>query len=404
MSSLDYDVMIVGAGIAGSALARSLSGKGLTLALVEGSPISTQLPEPLADVTAFDARVSAITPASQALFAGIGVWEDIVAAGACPYQAMHVWDAEGTGAIDFSAAELDAPRLGTIVENRAITAALQNGLDCEPDVTLFNPVTVDGMHRNDDNRPCLELSDGRSISASLLVAADGALSRIREMAGFRTREWDYGHHAIVTTVEMERPHSGCAYQRFLQSGPLALLPLESREDRYFCSIVWSALPELAEELLAFDDKQFCAALTEASEARLGEIRGASPRFSFPLRQRHAIDYVQQGIALIGDAAHTIHPLAGQGINLGLQDVAALSEELLAGWSRQTAPGELLLLKRYQRRRKSENLLMMSAMDGFKRLFGEGALPLRWLRNTGMRLVDRAGPVKQQLMRHAMGIR
>jgi 2-octaprenylphenol hydroxylase len=249
----------------------------------------------------------------------------------------------------------------------------------------------------------VELEGGESLQADLLVAADGALSRVRELMDFATREWDYGHSALVASVETERPHEATAWQRFLPSGPLAFLPLPGEEGRHFCSIVWSIRQELVDDLLAASDQEFCARLEQAFERRLGGVLGVSRRFAFPLRQRHAIDYVQPGVALVADAAHTIHPLAGQGINLGLQDVAVLAEEILAATARGANPGRLDVLRRYQRRRKGENLAMMAAMDGFKRLFEQQALPVRWLRNVGMRGVGRLTPVKQRLMRHAMGL-
>jgi 2-octaprenylphenol hydroxylase len=247
------------------------------------------------------------------------------------------------------------------------------------------------------------LEDGDSLQASLVVAADGAESKVRGMMGFHTREWDYHHRAIVATVQVERPHRETAWQRFLPSGPLAFLPLPGAPGQHCCSIVWSLRDELVDPLLALDDTAFCAALTQAFEGRLGDVLASSPRYAFPLRQRHAVDYVQSGVALVADAAHTIHPLAGQGINLGLQDVAVLAEEILGGWQRGTAPGQLELLRRYQRRRKGENLLMMTAMEGFKRLFEQQSLPVRWLRNAGMRGVGQLGPLKQQLIRRAMGL-
>ena len=404
MSGPDFDVLIVGAGIAGAALASALQGSGLRLALVEAKPISTVLPESDAGIRGFDPRVSAITPASQDLFSSLGVWSRITAIRVCPYQHMQVWDADGTGSIEFDAAELDAPVLGHIVENRVLTTALLENIGAAADIEVFNPASLQGLQRNELQQPCLELEDGRSISCQLLVAADGARSRVRDLAGFRTREWDYGHHALVTTVATEHYHEATAYQCFMPTGPLAFLPLPSDGSRHFCSIVWSAEASLAERLRELPDEDFLAELGQAFEFRLGEIKELSQRFVVPLRQRHAIDYVQPGIALVGDAAHTIHPLAGQGINLGLQDIAALAEELLAAHARGADLGAIEVLRRYQRRRKGENLLMMMAMGGFKRLFGERQLPLRWLRNTGMRLVAQSGPLKQQLMKHAMGIR
>jgi len=207
----------------------------------------------------------------------------------------------------------------------------------------------------------------------------------------------------VCTVQTAEEHQATAWQRFLPTGPLAFLPLPGTSDQHYCSIVWSLTDDRAAEVLALDDDAFCTQLSRVFEGNLGGVIGTSARAAFPLRQRHAVDYIQPGVALVADAAHTIHPLAGQGINLGLQDVAALAEELLAAHAKGLELGQLDVLGRYQRRRKGENLLMMAAMDGFKRLFEQKALPLRWLRNTGMRGVAQVGPLKTKLMRQAMGI-
>ena len=398
-----FDVAIIGAGIAGTALAASLSGNGLAIALIEATPLSvTELPA-ACTLANFDSRVSALTPRSRQQLQALGAWEAIADYRQCPYRHMTVWDAEGTGQIDFDCAEVNAPMLGHIVENRAIVSALVAQVTAARDITLFNPARLESCSISEESASQLTLEGGATLQADLLVAADGALSRVREMTGFDTREWDYGHRAIVATVEVELPHQDTAWQRFLPTGPLALLPLPGDGQRHYCSIVWSLQDSLVDDLLALEDVAFCAQLQQAIEGRLGGIVASSPRFAFPLRQRHAVDYVKPGIALVGDAAHTIHPLAGQGINLGLQDVAVLAQEVLAGHARGISPGQLELLRRYQRRRKGENLLMMAAMDGFKRLFEQQALPLRWLRNVGMRGVNQMGPVKQQLMRHAMGL-
>ena len=398
----DYDVVIIGAGIAGTALAAALLGTRLRIALVEARPLPSPA-DAFQDVESFDSRVSAITPASQRLLESWQVWPSIVAQRACPYQHMHVWDAEGTGAIDFDAAELDEPRLGHIVENRVLITALLARVESEPQIHVLNPARVQSLSFEGTALPQVELEDGKRISCSLLVGADGALSQVRSLAGFKTREWDYGHHALVCTVETELPHAGTAYQRFLDTGPLAFLPLPEVRGRHFCSIVWSVESDLAQQLLGMDEQAFMAALGQAFERRLGRLLAVSQRLGFPLRQRHATDYVQAGIALVGDAAHTIHPLAGQGINLGLQDVAVLAQELRRALQREAEPGALDVLQRYQRQRKGENLMMMAAMDTFKRLFTQQQLPLRWLRNTGMTMVGQAGPLKRRLMRHAMGI-
>ena len=404
MDRSDHDIVVVGAGIAGSALAVALAAQGWRVCLVEARELVTDLAVPGEGVCGFDPRVSALTPASVILLDSLDAWAAIAAARSCAYRHMHVWDAEGSGAIDFDCAELGADQLGTIVENRLITGALAARLVAEAGIDLRTPRRVSELHRDPSGRPRLALDDGSEVSGGLVVGADGALSRLRELGDFTTREWDYGHHALACTVETEHHHRWTAWQRFLDSGPLAFLPLPSRDDRHYCSIVWSLEPSLAERVTALDEDAFCGELGAAIEYRLGGILASSPRLSFPLRQRHAVDYVQPGLALVGDAAHTIHPLAGQGINLGLQDVNALAGELAVAARRGESPGELAVLRRYQRRRKGENLLMMAAMDGFKQLFGARALPVRWLRNEGMRLVGRAAPLKRRIMRHAMGVR
>ena len=397
------DVVIIGAGIAGSALAVALAGEGMSITLVEAQSVAAPGLPDVRDVHNFDTRVSALTPRSRVYLDTLGAWEAIAAYRNLAYRHMTVWDAQGTGQIDFDHAEVNVPELGHIVENRAIVSALLAQVATAPDVQVMSPASLTACSRLESGAMILELDDCQTLEARLLVAADGALSPVREMMAFRSREWDYGHCALAATVEVEQNHKDTAWQRFLPSGPLALLPLPGAEGRHYCSIVWSMQEHLVDDMLVLEDGAFCTELEKASERCLGAVLGASKRFAFPLRQRHAVDYVQEGVALVADAAHTIHPLAGQGINLGLQDVSVLAEEILAGHARGVSPGELALLRRYQRQRKGENLAMMTAMDGFKRLFEQQALPLRWLRNVGMRRVDQMLPLKQRIMRQAMGL-
>jgi 2-octaprenylphenol hydroxylase len=399
-----YDVVIVGAGIAGAALAVALTGQGLKIALIEAQALEKRALPTARGLCDFDSRVSALTPRSRQFLQTLQAWEAIAAYRYCPYRHMTVWDAEGTGQIEFDHAEVGVPDLGYIVENRAIVSALLDAVCAAADITLLSPVALKSCGRLPSSRMALTLDDGEVLHTDLLVAADGALSRVRQMMDFQSREWDYGHRAIVATLRVTRPLEATAWQRFLPSGPLALLPLPQAEDYHLCSMVWSLQDERVDDVLALDDAAFCAEVTRVSESRLGPVLASSRRFAHPLRQRHAVDYVQPGVALVADAAHTIHPLAGQGINLGLQDVAVLAAEIIAGKARGASPGSLNVLHRYQRQRKGENLLMMMAMDGFKRLFEQESLPLRWLRNAGMRGVDRMLPVKQQIMRRAMGLR
>ncbi len=399
-SARHYDLVIVGAGIAGSSLALALADSDLRIALIEARPLDWRELPAATGVTDFDGRVSALTPQSQAFLESLRAWPGMVRERVCPYREMRVWDAEGTGEIHFDCAELGAPVLGHIVENRVITRALLEEVQACAEVDILSPAVVDHY---DPGTGEVTLEGGRNLSCDLLVAADGALSPIRSRLGFETREWDYGHRAIIATVAVEHSHRDTAWQRFLPSGPLALLPLTGGGGDNLCSLVWSVEEELADDILALDDAAFCTRLSAAAERCLGTVLAASPRVGFPLRQRHAVDYVQSGVALVGDAAHTIHPLAGQGINLGLKDVAVLAEELVTARDRGQPLGDLTTLQRYQRRRKGDNLLMMGTMEGFKRLFAERSPALRWLRNTGMREIGRISWLKQQLMRRAMGL-
>ena len=397
----ETDVAIVGGGIAGLALAAALGDGGQRIDVIEAHPLPAMPASGNATPADFDVRVSALTPKSVAFLDALGAWDDVVAYRHCPYRHMTVWDADGTGRIDFDAEEVAAACLGSIVENRVLVAALGASLRERSGVAVRAPARLVDLRAREGGYD-LSLDDGTRLACRLLVAADGALSPTRDLLGLRTREWDYGHRAIVTTAAFEASHRHTAWQRFLATGPLALLPLPGDGDR-LCSIVWSIDDDQADGLLALDDAAFASALAQASEGVLGAVTACAPRRAFPLRQRHAVDYVLPGAALVGDAAHTIHPLAGQGVNLGLGDVAVLAEEVRRAVDRGLAPGRIDVLRRYQRRRKGENLRMMAAMDGFKRLFGEDAMPVRWLRNAGLRGVASLPALKRRIIREAMGV-
>ena len=392
------DVLIVGAGMVGSALALALQGSGLQVLLLDGSPLSVK---PFDREVAFEPRVSALSAASQRILERLGVWDGIVSRRASPYGEMQVWDGSGTGNIHFSAASVHAESLGHIVENRVVQEALLERL-LETRVDLLPNARVDQIKRHDDGW-LLTLTEGRELSAPLLIAADGANSTVRRLAGCATREWDYLHHAIVTSVRSEKPHRRTARQRFTDDGPLAFLPLDRDGDQHWCSIVWSCTPAEASRLMALEDSAFCAELGAAFEHRLGNVQAADPRLCIPLRQRHAKRYIQQGLALIGDAAHVIHPLAGQGVNLGFLDAAVLAEVLLHAQQRGETLAEERVLSRFERRRMPNNLAMMAAMESFERLFQSDLLPLRWLRNTGLRLVDKLPEAKSLFVRQALGL-
>jgi len=420
-----FDVIICGGGMVGLSLALALAPTGLRLALLDQQPLVeaeaeawTSSPEgvlPPAAVLAamsqprFDSRVSALTPASRKLLEKFGAWQALEQLRLCAYTDMRVWDADGTGAIHFAAPEVQAPCLGYIVENALVSAALQAVLAAVPNVTLYQPAALVALETRPGQEGPLQwltLQSGEQLSCRLLIGADGGTSKVRSLAGFNTREWDYGHQALVTTVRTELPHQHTAWQRFMTTGPLALLPLQlpAAAAQHYSSIVWSCVPELAAELLALDDAAFSRRLTRDFEARLGQVLEVAPRQSFALVQKHASDYVHAGVALVGDAAHTIHPLAGQGVNLGFADVQSLAAVL----SRAVARGEdfasAQVLSRYQRERKAANLGMMLVMEGFKRSFGSNSLTLRWLRNSGLKAAATLTLFKHEVMSRAMGLK
>ncbi len=400
-----YDVVIVGGGIAGCALAATLAPLGHEVLLVEAAALADSLPPLAATIAEVDPRVSALSAASTELMREVGAWDLIPPRARSSYEAMRVWEEDGSGLIEFRAEEVRRPELGHIVENRWIVGALLARLGSCPNVELKGSERLLALEQPVAGRAALrlQLASGALIDTALLVGADGANSAVRRLCGVRARTEDCGQRAIVATIRTDEGHRRTARQRFLQSGPLALLPLATLEADHACSIVWSADDGRAQQLLALDDRAFALELQRACESCLGGISEVSRRYDFPLRQQHADAYVAPGVVLVGDAAHVIHPLAGQGINLGFSDVRVLAEELGRALRRGAGPGDLDVLARYQRRRRGENALMLRAMQGFRRLYGADRLDLRLLRNVGMSLVHRSGPLKREFMRHAMGL-
>lgn len=398
MKDIEADLVIAGAGMVGSSLALALKDAGLDILLLDAGPLQA---EPFDAQAAYEPRVSALSEASRRFLQNLGAWDGITQRRVQAYRDMQVWDGDGTGALTFSASNVQAQVLGHIVENRVVQDALFDQLRLSG-VRLQGESRLEQLRRS-GNGWLLTLVDNRQVRTPLVIAADGANSLIRRLTGCQTREWDYFHHAIVTSVQTERPHQDTAYQRFTDTGPLAFLPLPSRDDTHWCSIVWSVPPDRADRLMTLTDDFFCTELAQSFEYRMGHVLHADPRMRIPLRQRHAKRYAQPGVAFIGDAAHVIHPLAGQGVNLGFFDAAVLAEVLIQALQRGENPADLRVLSRYERRRMPHNLSMMAAMEGFERLYQSDRLPLRWLRNTGMRLVDGHEQIKALLVRHALGL-
>lgn len=391
--STNTDVAIVGGGAVGAALACALADKGLTLTLIDA-----QTPAPYDPKAEVDLRVFALSMASRRILEALGAWQTVTAARLSPYRDMQVWDAGGKGSVHFDSADLGQPELGYIVESSLLQQALWARLKGNPKAQLVHPARAEALALEEAGAT-LTLDGGRRLKARLVVAADGAGSATRALAGIEVQQEAYGQRAVVAHVQTELPHQATAWQRFLRTGPVAFLPLADGR----CSIVWSADEAEAERILKLDDAGFCAALTTASGSRLGTVQGTSRRVAFPLQRLHAKEYVRPRFALAGDAAHALHPLAGQGVNLGLLDAAALAEVIGDALHKGRDIGDLGVLRRYERWRKGENLAMIFALDAFKRLFSDENAAISMARNAGLRAVERFTPVKHAFVRRAMGL-
>jgi len=348
-----------------------------------------------------DLRVYALSRASQRILATAGVWNAIAAARASPYRRMVVWEGhlgDRVGTLQFDSADIGEPDLGHIVEDRLIRAVLAEQLATCPNVTLDQGMELTAVSVTGD-RVVVTTAAGTRIEGEVLIAADGSASTVRALVDLPVLDVPYGQAAVVTHVATSRAHAQTAWQRFLPSGPVALLPLADGRS----SVVWSTSPEHAESLLAAGEAAFAAELADATDHALGEIASVGPRASFPLHALHARRYCVPRVALIGDAAHTIHPLAGQGMNLGLLDAAVLAEVLDAAVTGREDPGDLRTLRRYERRQKGRNLKTLLAMDALHRLFARAGPLLAPLRASGMHLVDSSPLAKRRLMHEALGV-
>ncbi len=388
-----YDVLIIGGGIVGLTLACALGKSHLSVAVVEAQePIDT------AKDDEYELRVSAISRASQQVFLNLNAWQGIQNRRISPFEYMHVWDATGTGEIHFDAAELGVDALGHIIENKVTQAALLEQLNKLENIDWLCPAQVENINYQPMSSS-VEFQGGKKLTARLLVGADGANSRVRDAADIEIEKAPYNQKAVVCVVKSTNHHGYTAWQRFLPTGPLAFLPLGDGR----CSIVWSATDEEADRLLALDDDTFCRELEQAFDYRLGAVVSTGERAAFPLVRRHAECYVKQGLALIGDAAHTIHPLAGQGVNLGILDAASLAQVLIEAEQKKNNFADYLTLRKFERWRRGENTLMMFGMSGFKNLFSNEQTELSVIRNMGLNMVNSLGPIKHKFMRHAMGL-
>ncbi|WP_339348967.1 FAD-dependent monooxygenase [uncultured Alteromonas sp.] len=404
------DIAIVGGGIVGLTLAAALKDAPCRIAIINKGLID----QPLGDKPG--ARVSAINQANISALKNADVWQHIDASRANPYNAMHVWDKDSFGDIHFAGkdihfagkdthfagkdtgGELESDTLGVIIENQALINGLAHSVLKQDNVVVIDTTIERVLSSPQQNM--LMLENGDALSCRLLVGADGANSFVRKQANFPITFRDYEHTAIVANIRTQQPHENVARQAFTPTGPLALLPMR---DPNVCSIVWSQTPDAAKTLQGYSDSEFCNALVAASNNTLGLVSLETSRTAFPLTMRYAREWAKDGIVLVGDAAHTIHPLAGQGANLGMQDALALATLLGTLLEEQKDIGQLRYLRPYERARKTEAMKMIAAMDGFKFLF-DGNDPLKKLiRGVGLAATDKLSAVKQAFVSHAMGL-
>ena len=386
------DIIIVGGGMVGACMALAAAREDFQVTLLE--PRQPSLEWTCDD---FDIRVSALTRTSETILRNLDVWQGMQQRRVTAYENMHVWDHKGFGEVHFAAEDVGAPNLGHIVENCVIVASLWEQITHQANIKHVADVEIVSIEREGDQTKLIASNDD-VLSASLVIGADGARSSVRELVGLTASTSSYDQEGVVCTVKAEQGNASTAWQRFMPTGPLALLPMN---EEYF-SIVWSTSPEQAQSLVNASEESFNQALTQASEAVCGKLSVVGERAAFPLRKLKAERYVLDGVALIGDAAHVIHPLAGQGVNLGFLDAAMLMDVLIEARTHRESIGAMGVLRRYERARKGHNLAVQSAMDGFKHLFSNNNPALSLIRNLGLGVEHHVSPLRRQFERVALG--
>ncbi|MGF1836622.1 2-octaprenyl-3-methyl-6-methoxy-1,4-benzoquinol hydroxylase [Photobacterium sanguinicancri] len=383
-----FDVVIAGGGMVGAATAVGMAQYGLRVVVLDG-----QQPQEFEASQPMDLRVSAISPNSVGLLSRLGAWNAIQAMRVCPFKRLETWD-HPECRTRFSADEMQLDRLGFIVENRLIQLGLWQQFSDYPNLTLLCPSKMINSQKVSSG-VVVTLDDGRQLQAKLLVGADGANSQVRQQSGIGITAWDYRQHCMLINIETALPQQDITWQWFTPKGPRSFLPLVGHQG----SLVWYDSPQRIKQLSTMTAEQLTVEVKCHFPAEVGEFTVVNWG-SFPLTRRHAQKYYQDNIVLLGDAAHTINPLAGQGVNLGFKDVDVLLHEIeKAGknWAEQD------VLKKYERRRRPDNLIMQSGMDFFYTTFSNDLLPLKIARNIGLKVAEKAGPIKKQVLKYAMGM-
>ncbi len=388
----NFDVVIVGGGMVGAAVACSLGDSALSVAIIESA-----LPEAFEPTQPHDLRVSALSIASKNILETVGAWTGIENRRLCPFRRMRVW--ETAGDTEFNSDAIEHPALGYIVENRITQLALIERLKAFNNIQLISPANIKKIRYTLGQDSEVELEDQRILTAKVLVAADGGQSKVRQSVGIGVTSWDYKQHALVIYISTAYEQQDITWQRFVPSGPQAFLPLSGK----FGSIVWYNTPDEVTRLKSLPYDALKTELTKAFPDCLGQVEEVLGVASFPLKRQHAQSYAKLGVVLVGDAAHMINPLAGQGVNIGLLDAAALGEVLIEASKRGDDISDISVLKRYEKLRRNENLKMMTVMDVFYQVFSNDVFPLKFIRNLGLGLAERVLPAKNKVMRAAMGL-
>ena len=391
--SLNTEVLIVGGGVIGGSMALLAASSGVECILVERNSSFA------AGTPSTDARTLAVSLASRKILSALQIWQQLPQEETGLFKHMHVWDENGNGSVYFDSADIGQSTLGYIVRQSALVSALESVLAQHSDISVHSgaePVSIS----DDDVAIKVRLSDGIEVSAKVLIAADGAGSRIRQLAGIDYPAHQYRQTAVAAIVTTAEDHGHTARQRFLTDGPLAFLPMA---DPHNCGVVWSTTPARAAQLLAVEKAEFQQELADAFEHTLGAVTDVGIRQSFPLQRAQARHYCSDRVVLVGDAAHCVHPLAGMGANLGLLDAACLSQVISEAVMKGRDPGDSAVLRKYERWRKGENFMVMMTLEGLKYLFENQALPVPTLRNAGMGLYNSAQALKNFTMRRATGL-
>jgi 2-octaprenylphenol hydroxylase len=394
MRSHNFDVIIVGGGVVGLSFACALAqNTSLSIAVLDAKPASNHW-----SPDKYHHRVSAVSLASQRLFDSIKVWDAMRSMRVSPFTSIQVWDGVREGQIQFAARDIHEPLLGYIIENEVMQLALLQKLSAYSQVSYLAPVALSQL-QNTGDRIEITLQDGTLVMGQLLVAADGMHSWVREQLAIPLKKLNYKQHAVVATVETALPHTMCARQVFLATGPLAFLPLINS---HLSSVVWSLPTEQAEKMLELSDEAFKQALSNAFDHRLGDVVNVKDRFILPLSKQLAAQYTQNRVALVGDAAHVVHPLAGQGVNMGLLDAACLTDVIVNAINQKRNYAALHTLRRYERWRRADNTTMQIGIDAIKNIFASQRKPIQVARSLGLSCVDQFSWLKMKLTRHAVG--